>query len=1220
MRRSISKTKSSSHQLEKNKSLSHFKYSKVEGEYVTPEKFKKQIRQRTSEFNRTFPQCRELKCAIVNRVVGKLIKSPSTSRTMNSIMSRYIKVQPKRDNNDTRLVHTLMKIQKFRTCKNNTKLAESVNQLKETYSIRSAAKKLNMHYSELHRLLKSRKEHGRSLSSAAKNNVIKSYSSSSISLQLPFKKYAKFYYLRTSLAVAYDTYAREQIKLGCAVLSQSSVYRCIQGKFRIRKRIPFKDTQCADCVNNSLLVDALIVGKVKGVKRRITENVLNSYCEIEKVKNNEECSKNENTKSTSSRKLDFVSRPEVITDHKRDCIFRVCKKCSAMTLQESIIKQNPDISWNQEVTWHQWKNVIVGSATAGEGSDINRDLTKKRDARTGDDKIGIKNQEQKRKIIDKVRYRGTLAQLLSLFISSTSQMSVHLFHFRWQAFQFEECKKQLQVGDILFIMDFATNYSHHRQDEIHGAFWCRNQTTLHPIIIYYPCGEGCGHLVRDEVMVVSADLKHDSFAVSAFIDKALAHLKAKNIPVKRIIMWSDNCGPQYKSCKVFDSVSKQEIPVQRCYFCARHGKAEADGAIGRLSMHIDAVVRSGTHEFSDAGEIVRYCNLKLKVDKDKDGMCCHWQRHYFEVSDINRDDSTLCQTVKGTLSLHSVRNVGIPGIVEVRESSCFCEVCFHNESGVCKNSSLVQPFAWTSVYKHLKIEQNLQNKLWQGNSVQFQYIKKHMFRPKDWKKDSKQHSKRYSESDSKRDGKLINKMSNKKNQIKQPGQFDIELSSDDSSDTDYELDIPLIDIKEGLKGWYDSTPVSHRTRFRLSNTRKMVRCTNSATELDLNDYEETNDSDDDDIVPAKGECNYAKSNNTQKRTKLRVRGVANDDFSREISNCEQGILKTQLDVTSKVPKKTFVLPTSTPIRPLRAKCEVIQLSPIPVRLNVNQLQIAEDVPKSHDFEQAYDWNKLHDKMLGCKDFHELKSFIESKAEHIPALPDKYAGDMTKNGDLIDNLAFQLIPDDIPQRFRCHHPTTILADGNCFCRSISRLVFGTENEHLQIRCRLVVDMTMNLSLYTDNDYLMRNASHLHKRCSNIASYYCIYSGVKHIGNRDQTKEGIESVFKDDILRIRKLAKYCGPWQFHSAANVLNSKLTMVFPSKDIRNNVRADLNREFWPNNVSNVRDKELGLLWTKTCQIEGKPAEYNHIVPLISRYFYLYVYIYIGKQIYIIYV
>ena len=47
-------------------------------------------------------------------------------------------------------------------------------------------------------------------------------------------------------------------------------------------------------------------------------------------------------------------------------------------------------------------------------------------------------------------------------------------------------------------------------------------------------------------------------------------------------------------------------------------------------------------------------------------MCCHWQRHYFEVSNINRDESMKCETVKGTLSFHSVHNVGIPGIIEVR--------------------------------------------------------------------------------------------------------------------------------------------------------------------------------------------------------------------------------------------------------------------------------------------------------------------------------------------------------------------------------------------------------------------------------------------------------------------------------------------------------------------------------------------------------------------------
>ena len=74
-------------------------------------------------------------------------------------------------------------------------------------------------------------------------------------------------------------YAKEQMKLGFRVLSQSSVYRCLKGSFVLKKK-PFKDTQCADCVNTSLLVDAPIVAKVRGIRRRNTENVLNSFCPL----------------------------------------------------------------------------------------------------------------------------------------------------------------------------------------------------------------------------------------------------------------------------------------------------------------------------------------------------------------------------------------------------------------------------------------------------------------------------------------------------------------------------------------------------------------------------------------------------------------------------------------------------------------------------------------------------------------------------------------------------------------------------------------------------------------------------------------------------------------------------------------------------------------------------------------------------------------------------
>ena len=71
----------------------------------------------------------------------------------------------------------------------------------------------------------------------------------------------------------------------------------------------------------------------------------------------------------------------------------------------------------------------------------------------GDEKAETKVKPRKQR--DKFRYSGTLARLLSLFTVLLNELSVQIFNFRWQAFQFDECKKLLQKGDALFIIDFA---------------------------------------------------------------------------------------------------------------------------------------------------------------------------------------------------------------------------------------------------------------------------------------------------------------------------------------------------------------------------------------------------------------------------------------------------------------------------------------------------------------------------------------------------------------------------------------------------------------------------------------------------------------------------------------------------------------------------------------------------------------------------------------------
>ena len=108
--------------------------------YKTPEKFLKQIRQRTYDCNQNLPESKELKCAVLSRVVGKLMKSPSTSGTMSQIIKRH-STFTSLDSNDSELVHSVLKIQKYKMSQNIVKAVECVTLLKQKYSIQNAARK-----------------------------------------------------------------------------------------------------------------------------------------------------------------------------------------------------------------------------------------------------------------------------------------------------------------------------------------------------------------------------------------------------------------------------------------------------------------------------------------------------------------------------------------------------------------------------------------------------------------------------------------------------------------------------------------------------------------------------------------------------------------------------------------------------------------------------------------------------------------------------------------------------------------------------------------------------------------------------------------------------------------------------------------------------------------------------------------------------------------------
>ncbi|XP_071124219.1 vertnin-like [Mytilus edulis] len=94
----------------------------------------------------------------------------------------------------------------------------------------------------------------------------------------------------------------------------------------------------------------------------------------------------------------------------------------------------------------------------------------------------------------------------------------------------------------------------------------------------------------------------------------------------------------------------------------------------------------------------------------------------------------------------------------------------------------------------------------------------------------------------------------------------------------------------------------------------------------------------------------------------------------------------------------------------------------------------------------------------------LKQEVESELKNISdyVLPDVKEIEFSKT----DKISLELYPSDDPL---CtgFEPTPVYGDGNCLCRSGSMYVFGYENQHIELRCRIIAEMVNNKDQYLSN---------------------------------------------------------------------------------------------------------------------------------------------------------
>ena len=618
---------------------------------------------------------------------------------------KVISDEEKRVQKEMRQIHTMSR---RKGSQNAVVVNAKIKSLKARYSIRRIQTLTGMTYKQVYRLVnpRLRSGHPKRVTQEDRLAVYKVVLQTVHSMQIPYRRFAKYFYLRETISATHKAYVKEQERLGLRVLSESAMYKHLPSNVRSQKHIPFMECLCSKCLNFAGFIDSLIAAGVK-MDRRSLMNVISSICpflvhkdditgtpapmEAPQDENEKEkvirfgtleevlyevntlkvCKKsksklcNDDISTFKEKKHDpnyfllgcdnapkDIPTETVVLNANPECMFRECNRCGVHKVFHKLDRENPDLGCqlSKPVVWFKWTSF----AETINGKSVQRPF-------------------------DRYRFDGTLQELLQIYFDSVHNMSKHYFHYKWQATQYQRFRESIESGEVGVVIDFGQNINHKKQLEAQSTHYNRRQSTIFPLVCFFQCSL-CTQLVTHDICCITDDLKHDAFAVRAFELRAIQILRDSGVQVKHLFEWSDNCGIEFKSKMPFYVLSKMGIPITRNYWGENHGKGPADAVIGRISQFIRSAIARGKASINHGVDMALYLQLKKGTPPPVPGetKCQHYRQSFVYVDTIDRADfNPTVKGLKGTRTFHCVQNTGVPGILKVRRSSCMCRLNLH---------------------------------------------------------------------------------------------------------------------------------------------------------------------------------------------------------------------------------------------------------------------------------------------------------------------------------------------------------------------------------------------------------------------------------------------------------------------------------------------------------------------------------------------------------------
>lgn len=466
---------------------------------------------------------------------------------------------------------------------------------------------------------KGRKNVNRKLWGEGKRMVEEFYKSSEISILMPNKRKVAvatpFYVMQCSLLSAFKSFRikHPDLKIGLFTFQRTRP-QCVQ----LLKKMKWLQCVCDICANIKYIFSA-----IRGSMLRHNFEVPGWIQEL-----------------PIESGLESICCGE--TRFSSSCIERLCKDCGPQLLLRDLDSWASD-NVHESIKWKEWRK---GQQT------INKKVVSRM-------RLEINN--------------GTRSEILQLLQKKLEGFGKHAFFARWQQLQYSKCVETIEKDVVVTVVDFSENFSIVQQAEAQSAYYSHNQVTIHPCVCNYLVN---GKLIRDSVVFVSDDLRHDAAAVGTFIAQLIEHLKMQLPSIQRLIVWSDGCSAQYKSKQPFTNLASKfgnpDIDFEWHFFGSRHGKNASDGETGVVKSKMSRLM-IGEQVFIDSAEDFAKAAAKHLTNLDGDSL-----RHIYFVPthliELTRSKQLPPKAIRGSRDIHAI-HVTQTGVLATNTASCFCNYC-----------------------------------------------------------------------------------------------------------------------------------------------------------------------------------------------------------------------------------------------------------------------------------------------------------------------------------------------------------------------------------------------------------------------------------------------------------------------------------------------------------------------------------------------------------------